>query len=184
MLLSSRSRQSFLISHLSFCFLFWPCATTHVTLTSTCVDIDACWKISFAWISMHARKYLFRFSILQHVGYLFVFCMHSSKMQHGETTLRSHKIYFVRSRRPLLLQFRELSNNMEETSNASVPGFVLAPAPNIEGAEESAKYHHEKTTAAKLEIEKTLKVSPQIKDVLRMLIFLLTLSSCKYKERA
>ena len=74
--------------------------------------------------------------------------------------LRSHKMCFVRSRRPLLLQFRELSNNMEETSNASVPGFVLAPAPNIEGAEESAKYHHEKTTAAKLEIEKTLKVSP------------------------
>ena len=128
-------------------------------------------EISFALISMHVGKYLFRFSILQHVGYLFVFCMHSSKMQHGETTLRSQKIYFVRSRRSLLLQFRELSNNMEETSNASVPGFVLAPAPNIEGAEESAKYHHEKTTAAKLEIEKTLKVSPQIKDVLRMLIF-------------
>ena len=130
---------------------------------------------------MHARKYLFRFSMLQHVGYLFVFCMHSSKMQHGETTLRSHKIYFVRSRRPLRLQFRELSklkekteiamSNMEETSKTTVPGFVLAPAPNIEGAEESAKYHHEKTTAAKLEIEKTLKVSPQIKDVLRMLIF-------------
>ena len=48
----------------------------------------------------------------------------------------------------------------EETSKTTVVGFVLAPAPNIEGAEESAKYHHEKTTAAKLEIEKTLKVSP------------------------
>ena len=48
----------------------------------------------------------------------------------------------------------------EETSKATVAGFVLAPAPNIEGAEDSAKDHHAKTTAAKLEIEKTLKVSP------------------------
>ena len=98
-------------------------------------------------------------------------------MQHGETTLRSHKIHFVsskrfslRSRRPPRLQFRELSklkdkteiamSKKENTSQATVPRFVLVLAPNIEGAKDSAKYHQEKTAATKSEIEKTLKVSP------------------------
>ena len=59
----------------------------------------------------------------------------------------------------------------ENTSKATVPGFVLAPAPNIEGAKDSAKYHQEKTAAAKSEIEKILKVSPHKRRPENVLIF-------------